>query len=43
MKDEGSDNAYDVVAHDISLDPCPLKANVISVLMFVAAVLSMFV
>lgn len=43
MKDEESGNAYDVVAHDISLDPSPLKANVISVLMFVAVALSLFV
>ncbi|KAG6427628.1 hypothetical protein SASPL_111874 [Salvia splendens] len=43
VKDEESGNAYDVVAHDISLDPSPLKANVISVLMFVAVVLSLFV
>lgn len=43
LKDEGTGNTYDVVAHDISFVPSPLRANVMSALVFAAVVFTLIV
>lgn len=43
MQDEGTGNTYDVVAHDISFVPSPLRANVMRALVFVAVVFALIV